>query len=164
MAKKEKPIAKRDGSTKRFIFTGLDDKEYYLTQKQKLFCEAYTDPFASGADAVIAAGYDVYKGKNNDREDRSMARTIASENLTKLNVCAYLTALLDDANLNDQGVDKQMHYVISQFKDLNAKNRAISEYNKIKGRYAPEKHEHKVTEVNVINYGDLKKDEDKSSP
>lgn len=150
--------AKRKGTTKQFTFTGLDDKEYTLTEKQKLFCEAYIDPFASGADAVIAAGYDVYKGKKKI-EDRNMARVIASENLLKLNICAYLSVLLEDADLTDEGVDRQMYYIISQFKDLNAKNRAISEYNKIRGRHAPEKHEHKIESVEIIDYGKAK-DED----
>lgn len=149
--------AKRDGVSKKFKFTGLDDKEYTITQKQKLFCEAYINPFWSGVDAVIEAGYNVYKDKKKRKNpDRNMARVIASENLSKLNICAYLTVLLDDVDLNDQGVDKQMYYVINQFKDLNAKNRAISEYNKIRGRHAPEKHEHTVKNVEIIKYGEPK--------
>ena len=65
----------------------------------------------------------------------NLARSIASENLTKPNICQYIATLIDDAGLNDYVVDKHLLFNISQFDDLRAKNTAIDIYNKMKRRY-----------------------------
>lgn len=136
--------AKRKGATKQFKFTGLDNQEYTLTEQQKLFSETYIQPFMSSVEAVIEAGYDVYK--DNGSVDANLARVIAHENLMKPNICQYITTLIDACGLNDQTVDKHLLFNITQYSDLKAKNTAIEIYSKMKGRFAPEKHEHSIIE------------------
>ena len=149
--KTKKPVKiKRKGVSKQFTFTGLDNKEYTINQRQKLFAELYLDPFKTGIEVATLAGYDVYDKKGN--LDKKMASSIATQNLSKLNISAYITLLMENEGLNNSFVDKHLSYNIKQFRDLNAKNVAIKEYNKIKGRHAPEKHEHAITKVEVINY------------
>lgn len=131
------PKAKRKGATKKFTFTGLDNKEYTLTEKEKKFCEEYIKPFTSGAEAVILAGYEV--------STKDSAKQIAFQNLTKLHLCQYLTMLVEDAGLNDTVVDKHLLYNITQSVDLKAKNTAIDIYNKKQKRYPKEELQHTVT-------------------
>jgi len=160
MTTKEKPksVITRKGSTKQYTFTGIDNKEWTINEKQKLFCESYADPFTSGIQAVVDAGYNVHSKKNKIL-NQNLARVMASENLMKPNICAYLSVLYDNEGLSDAGVDKQMSYNINQFKNLTAKNQAISEYNKVKGRHSPEKHEVKVTGVEIVDYSKAKKND-----
>jgi hypothetical protein len=135
-----KPVAKRKptGSMK-FVFKGIDNKTYELTQKQKLFSELYLDPFTNGVNAVVEAGYDVY-GKNGQL-NYNLAKSIATENLTKPAICQYITRLLGEGGLTDQVVDKHLLYNVTQYQNLEAKNKAIDIYNKMMGRYAPERRE-----------------------
>ncbi len=87
----------------------------------------------SGGQAAIEAGYDC----KNSRGDINMniARSIASENLTKPNICQYVATMIDDAGLNDNVIDKHLLFNVTQFSDLKAKNSAIDIYNKMKRRY-----------------------------
>lgn len=134
----KKPIIKRIGVSKKFTFTGIDDKDYILTEKEKAFCEEYIKPFSNGVRAVIAAGYEIL--------DKNTAKTIAYENITKPHISQYIQVLLQDVGLNDNTVDKALLFNITQTIDLKAKNGAIDQYNKMKGRLAPEKHEHTIWE------------------
>jgi len=134
----KKALAKRKGVSKKFTFTGLDNQEHTLTEKEKRFCEFFIHPFMTGTQAVILAGYEIL--------DKNTAKVIASENLTKPNICQYITTLIDEAGLNDQVVDKHLLYNVTQYIDLKAKNTAIEIYSKMKGRFAPEKHEHSIIE------------------
>lgn len=110
-----------------------------LTLKQKLFCKAYIETFGNATEAVIKAGY-VVKDKNG-RPDRIVAKSIASENLTKPYICDYIKSLLSKNSLNDQNVAIQLNFLINQFADLSVKTRAIDIYYKMVGAYAPEKYE-----------------------
>lgn len=110
-----------------------------LTLKQKLFCQAYIETLGNATEAVIKAGYNVI-GKNG-RPNRIVAKSIASENLTKPYICEYIQSLLDKKGLNDQNVGMQLNFLINQFADLSVKARAIDIYYKTSGSYAPEKYE-----------------------
>lgn len=137
---KLKPVATRSiKNPKKFTFKGIDNKVYELTEKQKLFVELYMDPFTSAVQAVVDAGYDVYTKKGN--VNINMANSIASENLRKPNMCQYITKLLGEAGLTDEVVDKHLLYNITQYQSLDAKNKAIDIYNRMMGRYAPERHQ-----------------------
>lgn len=151
-AKKKDPILERVGMTKKFTFTGLDKKEYAITDQQRLFAEYYMDPFLSGAQAVIEAGYDC----TNSRGDINMrlASSIASENLRKPNICQYIATLIDDAGLNDNVVNKHLLYNITQFVDLKAKNVAIDIYNKLGRKYG------NAPDMPTINAPKTKREED----
>jgi len=88
---------------------------------------------------------------------------------------AKLDSYKMDAKLNDKEITEIVESVggckvrkILRFKtdnfvtvyfwspDGNSRKAAIDMFNKIKGNYAPEKQEHKITGVKVINYGDIK--------
>lgn len=165
MLKKEKPTQavkvepktikkpkKKPVTSLFFKFTGDDGVEYSLTKRQKLFVEYYLTFGANGVDAVIEAGYDVdYKDKNgnsNGTPNRKMASVIATQNLSKLNICAYITTKLEEYGFNDKNVEKQHLFLINQNADLTNKKSALDMFYKLKGKYAPEEHkvQHELTQ------------------
>ncbi len=152
MAKRKNRKAKASKRAKLFKFKGLDGKEYGLTILQKKFCDNYLEQDASGVDAVIEAGYKCeYK---NGATNRRLASSIASENLCKPNIIAYINKKLDEYGFNDQNIETQHWFLINQMADLTNKRKAIDMYYKRFGKYAPEQHEHKIKEVKVIDFSD----------
>ena len=137
-AKREKP--KKVSSSLKF--TGDDGKKYLISKQQRLFVEYYLQFGANGTDAVIEAGYDVdYKdknGKSNGTPNRNLAAVISSQNLRKLNICAYITVKLDEYGFNDKNVGKQHLFLVNQNSDLTNKRAAIDMFYKLTGEYAPE--------------------------
>lgn len=130
-------------------FTDKLGKEHKLTPLQKRFSDLFvSDLSMSGTQAVIDAGYDL----SGVKDKRKLAGVIASENLGKPEIYLYIETKLDESGLNDATVDKHHLFTLSQMKDIPAKNRAIDIYKKAKGKYAPERHEHKVTVVEVVKY------------
>ena len=126
-----------------FKFTGLDGKEYSLTLQQKLFVEEYLEWKGDGVEAIIEAGYNVNyknkKGEDTGVPNRKLAAVIASQNLIKLNICAYVTLKLDEYGFNDDNIAKQHLFLINQFADLNAKKGGIDMFYKRFGKYAAKK-------------------------
>ena len=114
-----------------FKFKALDGNDYTLTFKEKLFCEKYLEFKGNGVDAIYEAGY---KPKN-----ARVAASMASEYLTKPNICAYITSKLEEYGFNDDNVTKQHLYLVNQFGDLKAKKGAIDMFYKLKGQYAATK-------------------------
>jgi hypothetical protein len=103
-----------------------------LNEKQKEFCRLYVSEefFGSGVNTYLEV-YDV------DRTKKGWYNTAcasASRLLSNVNISQYINKLLEDAGLNDQFIDKQILFLISQHSDFSAKLGAIREYNKIKGR------------------------------
>lgn len=129
---------------KTFSFTGVDGKTYELTEQQKLFAELFCNMSMNGVQAIIDAGYNV-TGRTGQINYR-LAAVMAKENLLKPNISAYVTVLLERYGLTDDHIDKQTLGVINQWGDLNAKVRAIDIMNKKRGSYAPEKHEHDISD------------------
>ncbi|MCL4384182.1 terminase small subunit [Patescibacteria group bacterium] len=113
-------------------FRGLDYKNYELNLKQKLFCDGYLKTKGDSISAVEGAGYKV-------NGNRKLASSIASENLTKPNICAYLNLKLKEYGFDDGFVEKQLLFLINQFSNLRVKLSAIDTYYKLKGKYAPNK-------------------------
>lgn len=113
-----------------------------LTLKQRLFCKYYVETLGNGTEAAIKAGYVVRQV--NGESDRKLAKSIASENLTKPDILEYLNTLLEKSGLNDQMVGAHLKFLINQFEDLPVKTRAIDIYYKLHGKYAPSKFEHDV--------------------
>jgi phage terminase small subunit len=116
--------------------------ERELNEKQELFCKLFVSEefFANGVKAYAKA----YNIDIEDPKKYASARVRASELLTNTNISSYITQMLDDAGLNDNFVDKQLLFVISQHADLNAKMKAIEQYNKLKQRIT-DKSETKVS-------------------
>lgn len=142
MAKKttKKPVVKRkppkqSGARKidRFTFIGLDNKEYTLTAKEKKFVEIYLEMGATGVEAVIEAGYDVYDKKGNI--NRRMASVISSQNLLRLSINAYIDKLMPEYGFEDNNVEKQHLFLLNQKGDLSAKKTAIDMYYRLRGKY-----------------------------
>lgn len=113
-----------------------------LSLKQRLFCQHYVETMGNGTEAVIRAGYNV--SKKNDQPDRNLAKSIASENLTKPNILKYINTLLSKAGLNDKSVALHHWFLINQFSNLSVKIKAIDLYYKISGAYNPTKYDHNL--------------------
>ena len=130
-----------------------EDKENVkdkLTEKQIRFCITYVskDFFANGTESYAEAyGIDLSKpGAYNT------ACSAASKLLLDYNILQYINELLDLSGLNDQFVDKQLTFVITQNADMGSKVAAIREYNKLKKRIDTKLNlglDDGITEVNI---------------
>ena len=102
-----------------------------LTLKQEQFCRNYVSgEFFGNATRAYKDAYGV---------DYDSAKAAAWLLLTNINIQKRVTQLLELEGLSDTYVDKQLIFVLWQFDDLSSKMRAVAEYNKMKGRYAPDK-------------------------
>lgn len=147
--KKTKSISKKTKkrSSNFFNFIGKDGEKHSINLLQKKFVECYLKCKGNGVEAVIEAGYDVYyrkNGKKTNSINRTSAAVIASQNLIKLNILAYKNILLEQYGFNSKSVLEQHLFLINQDVDLSAKKGAIDMFYKLKGEYAPEKHEHTI--------------------
>ncbi len=116
--RKRKPTVKKDG----------------LNLKQEAFCQLYVmadkDFFGNGVECYLEV-YPIDKSKPNWYK---IACQSASRLLSNVKVCERINELLESGGLNDQFVDKQLLFLITQHTDFNAKIRALQEYNKLKQR------------------------------
>lgn len=104
-----------------------------LTMKQNIFCELYASDrefFGNGVESYIEA-YDVDTTKPNYY---AVASSAASRLLRNVKVLERINELLELGQLNDEFVDKQLAFVITQNADFGAKIQGIREYNKLKRR------------------------------
>jgi len=103
-----------------------------LTPKQEKFCNLYVSRefFGNGVESyAIAYGLDLsIPGKYNT------AKSNAWKLLTNADILNRINKDLDDAGLNDNFVDKQLLFTITQCADMGSKIRAINEYNKLRSR------------------------------
>lgn len=123
-----------------FKFKGNDGKIYKITLKEKLFCETYLETRGSGVDAALR----VYNCKN-----RQVAWTMASQELIKPQIIAYIDLKLEEYGFTDENVKKQHLFTLNQFQDLGAKNKAVDMFYKLKGTYAPEQIKHSLDEDDI---------------
>jgi len=126
-------------------FIGLDKKRYRINLRQKLFGEKYLEEKGNGVEAIIEAGYDVFfkdkDGNSTGIPNRKLAAVLASQNLSKLNICAYITLKLDEYGFNDNNAERQHLFLMNQYADLTNKKGALDMFYKLRGSYAPEKHQ-----------------------
>lgn len=127
-----------------FHFTGLDKKKYKVNPQQKKFCDIYMSLSGNGQDAAIEAGYNVYNSRGDI--NYNLAASIASENLTKPNIVAYITKTMHEYGFEDENIKKHHLFIINQFADIKTKAKGIDMYYKLKGDYAAQKIEHGVNE------------------
>lgn len=128
---------------KHKVFTFTENKiTFQLTEKEKKFCEIYCLYGVKGVDAVTQAGYRV--------SSKNTAYNIASENLRKPKIMAYIKSLYKEHNFTDEDVMREHLFLINQNHDLPSKARAIDMYYKKKGLYSPEKQD--ITTVVVTQY------------
>lgn len=101
-----------------------------LTPKQERFCQLFvSEEFFGNGTQSYGEAYDI-----DLNSAYNTAKVNASKLLTKTNICDRINELLDQAGLNDNFVDKQMLFMITQNADYAQKMAAIREYNKVKGR------------------------------
>lgn len=107
-------------------------EELHLLAKQELFCQLYTSKefFGNWVQSYIEA-YDPDQSKPNWYKT---ACASAWQILSNIKVCTRINELLDESGLNDQFVDKQLLFLITQHDEKGSKLGAIKEYNALKQR------------------------------
>lgn len=108
-------------------------EENEINERQNRFCELYaTDRefFGNGVETYLEV-YDIDKSKPNWYKTACSA---ASQLLSNIKVCNKINELLEAGGLNDQFIDKQLGFLITQHSDFTNKLGAIREYNKLKQR------------------------------
>ena len=101
-----------------------------LNSQQEMFCQLYASDeefFAHGTNSYMKA-YGLLP------DQKKVAEAAAARLLGSVKICQRINEILEDGGLNDQFVDKQLQFLITQHKDLTNKNVAIKEYNKLKAR------------------------------
>ena len=111
-----------------------------LTMRQEKFCQLYAlDTRFMGS--WVQAYAEAYWMDKTSSTWYNTAKSNACRLLTNAYIYGRINDLLEEEGLNDQFVDKQLLYVISQHDDKSNKIAAIKEYNKLKQRIT-EKIEH----------------------
>ncbi len=103
-----------------------------LNAKQEMFCKYYVSEefFAHGVNAYCKA----YGLNPAVKKDYDNAKVMASKLLTKTNICNRINELLDLAGFNENFVDKELLFLITQKVDFPSKATAIKEFNKLRQR------------------------------
>ena len=161
--KKKHPKPKTSSRAKNYSFIDVDGKEIALTDKQHKFGLEYLRLYGKRVDAIVEAGYDVFyrdkDGEPTENINYNLARVMANENLSNPNINAFITVNMSKFGWDDDNVELQHLGLINQHENLPTKQRAISDWYKLKGKYPAEKHEHSGTieMIELTNYGDKKK-------
>lgn len=109
-----------------------------MNPNQRLFCELFASDrefFGNGVRSYIEA-YDIDEKKPGAYNS---AKANANKLLTKDYILKYINELFEARGLNDTFVDKQLEKLITQDAEFSVKIKAISEYNKLKGRITDKK-------------------------
>jgi len=99
-----------------------------LTLKEELFCRNYASSrefFGNGTRSYMDAF---------QTEDAHSASVLASRLLGKVGICQRIASLLTLQGWNDEFVDKQTLFLITQNADLKAKAAGVKIYNEVKKR------------------------------
>ena len=111
-----------------------------LNPKQEEFCQLYATSeefFGNGVQSYLEV-YDIDQTKPNWYKTACAA---TSQLLANIKVCERINELLEEKGLNNEFIDKQLLFLVTQHADLSNKLGAIKEYNKLKQRIT-EKIEH----------------------
>lgn len=103
-----------------------------LNIPQEKFCKLYVSSefYWNWTQSYIEA----YNPDQNKINWYKTAKSNASRLLSNNNVCERINELLEEQWLNDQFVDKQLLYLITQHWDISVKMSAIKHYNALKSR------------------------------
>lgn len=114
-----------------------------LNKQQELFCQLYVNGpkelFGNGVWCYVEA-YHIKQIGNWYKN----ACASASRLLSNVKIIERIRELLESGGFSDENVTKQHLFLINQHSDFPTKMRAISDYYKLKGQYAPEKKEVKI--------------------
>ncbi len=126
--------------SKEFSFIDSSGKQQFLTVMQYKFCVSYLENYGNSFNAIIDAGYDVYKrdrsGKVTPEVNVVLVRSMAAENLRKPLITAFIAVHLKEYGFNDENVNLQHMFLINQHADLQAKKGGIDMYYRVHGKYA----------------------------
>ena len=104
-----------------------------LTPRQERFCQLYTtDSWCFGN--WVTTYLEVYDVDTEKKWWYKTACACSSRLLSNAKVYNRINELLDENGMNNEFVDKQILFLLSQQADLNVKLWAIKEYNKLKQR------------------------------
>ena|SRR3990167_378628 len=107
--------------------------EVELNPRQEEFCQLYTTSeefFGNGVQSYLEI-YDIDRTKPNWYKTACAA---TSQLLSNIKVCLRINQLLEEQGLNNEYIDKQLLFLITQHADFTNKLGAIKEYNKLKQR------------------------------
>ncbi len=134
---KNQRFARDNICANRFLVFMKKTEKDKLTLKQKLFCDYYLEGSGNATEAVVKAGYNV--NKKNGSPDRILAKSIASENLTKPYIWNYIKQKLEEVGLTDGTIKFEHYKSIHQDDSWSDKLRGIDLYYKVTGAYAAAK-------------------------
>ncbi len=128
-----------------------NNKKEALNTKQKRFCQLFVSKefFGNGTESYAEA-YDIDLATN-----YNSAKSAAHRLLTNVDICNYINELLDASGMNDQFVDKQLLFMITQNADFTQKMAGIREYNKLKSRITDRKEIDLTGIIRSVNMEDL---------
>jgi hypothetical protein len=126
-----------------------------------LFCELYSTDREFFGNGVESYG-EAYNLDLSIARHYATARSNAHRLLTNANILARINNLLELGPLNDQSVDRELAFVITQKAELGPKVAAIKEYNAIKGRII-KKLEHTGKDGAPISFLDMSSHDDSST-
>lgn len=105
-----------------------------LTEKETTFVHMMVGTRGNRIESVVEA----YNIDTSKKRWKRVASEMAYENLTRPHILEAINELFSEAGLTDQVADRELQYVIEQKAELSPKVKAISEYNRLTGRHAPE--------------------------
>lgn len=104
-----------------------------LNYNQERFCQLYASDeefFWNWVQAYI----EVYKPDQSKKNRYKTACASVSRMLSNVKLCNRINELLEEKGLNDEFVDKQLLFLITQHDEKSVKLWAIKEYNTLKAR------------------------------
>ena len=147
MARTKKVKKTKTKKTKKKVVSKTKKKG--LTAKQEKFCQMFAkdrDCFGNGTQSYLK----VFSTKKKPITYKS-ARTRAYLLLTKVDITDRIRELID-LYISDEVVDKELGAVIQQWGEIPSKVAAIREYNRVKGRIAPEKVDITIKKIKGFNF------------
>lgn len=136
----------------------MDTKVKKLTPKQELFCQYYTGEFFGNGTQSYIKAYSTPKKSITFK----VAQVEASKSIRKPKILERINELLKNLHVDENTVDAQIAFWITQKHDSSASLQAIREWNKLQGRIT-NKLDHtskgkRIKTINIINYADPKPD------
>jgi len=116
--------------TRETPLTGKTKSGKVLSEKEELFCNEYVQNLGNGTEAAMNS-----YGSDDKPLIRTVASSIAAENLRKPHILERIREVLDLGPLSNESVDAELNFLISQSTDMGSKKGGIEIYNKLKGRY-----------------------------
>lgn len=133
-----------------------------ITPQQEKFCLLYASDaelFGNGVQSYISA-YDIKVGRGKGYTTYETCKYMAHRLLQNKKILHRINEIFAGRGLNDEFVDKQLEFVITQSAELNPKMKGIVEYNKLKKRTTDTvRHVHAHSDVTAMSDEELAAEE-----